>query len=82
MGHTNTGGIEPVWSHSGRELFAPRNGQRQMVAVTIETRPTFSTGASAVLFSETGLLSPQYDVSPDDLRSSSSASRSAMLLVR
>jgi hypothetical protein len=43
-----------------------------MVAVTIETRPTFSTGASAVLFSETGLLSsvlhPQCDASPDDQR--------------
>ncbi|MEO6444361.1 MAG: protein kinase [Gemmatimonadaceae bacterium] len=66
-----TGGIEPVWSHSGRELFY-RNGQHEMVAAAIETKPTFSVTSRVVLFSDAGLLSsvlhPEYDVASDDQR--------------
>ena len=68
---STSGGGEPLWSHSGRELFY-RNGQGEMVAVQVETEPTFSPGQSEVLFSETqfqsGLNDAQYDVTPDDER--------------
>ena len=65
------GGAEPVWSHSGRELFY-RNGLGEMVAVPVETEPTFSVGQPEVLFPATEFRSnaehPQYDVTPDDQR--------------
>ena len=63
-------GSEPVWSHSGRELFY-RQGTRLM-AVDIKTQPVFSAGGGQVLFQgqyERGLPGrPNYDVSPDDQR--------------
>ena len=66
---STSGGSEPVWSHSTGELFY-RNGQGDMVAVQVETEPTFSAGQSSVLFAATEFLSSpvgaQYDVSPDD----------------
>jgi serine/threonine-protein kinase len=65
------GGSEPVWSRSGRELFY-RNGQGELVAVQVETEPTFARGATRVLFSATEYLADrrrrQYDVSRDDER--------------
>jgi eukaryotic-like serine/threonine-protein kinase len=68
---STTGGIEPLWSRSGQELFY-RNDQRQMVAVRVATDPTFSLGPASVLFTETAFLRslfrPQYDVTPDDQR--------------
>ena len=68
---STNGGIEPVWSHGGRELFY-RNGRRQMVAVQITTTPTFTQGKSLSLFTDSGLASsifnPQYAVSRDDQR--------------
>ena len=44
------GGREPVWAHSGRELFY-RNGANEMVAVQVVTDPTLATAAREVLFS-------------------------------
>ena len=68
---SNGGGSEPVWAHSGRELFY-RRGQDEMMAVQVETEPTFSAGESNVLFSATEFQSspfhPQYDVSLDSER--------------
>ena len=65
------GGTEPLWSRGGRELFY-RNGQGDMVAVRVETEPTFSAGPTNVLFSATEYLADnrrhQYDVTPDDER--------------
>ncbi len=66
------GGREPVWSHSGRELFY-RNGQGEMVAVEVQTEPTFSAGESSVLFSASEFRANangqrQYDVAPDGER--------------
>ena len=65
------GGLEPLWSHSGRELFY-RSGNNDMVAVEILAGPTFSRGESRVLFSMRDYTSvpnhPNYDVSPDDQR--------------
>ena len=68
---SSRGGTEPVWSHSGRELFY-RDGAGNMVAVTVRTIPTFSLGASVVLFSTAEFRSAetqaQYAVSRDDRR--------------
>jgi dipeptidyl aminopeptidase/acylaminoacyl peptidase len=65
------GGIEPVWSRNGRELFY-RNLRREMVAVPIETQQTFTVGPAEVLFSasnlKTNVIHPQYYVSPDGRR--------------
>lgn len=65
------GGTEPLWSRGGGELFY-RNAQGEMVAVRVETEPTFSAGPTNVLFSATGYLANanhrHYDVTADDQR--------------
>jgi serine/threonine-protein kinase len=72
------GGLEPVWSRNGRELFY-RSGDR-MMAVEISSRrdsngafPSgFSAGVPRLLFEGhyqfSGLVSSDYDVSPDGQR--------------
>src|SRR5207302_8973 len=67
---SNGGGAEIVWARSGRELFY-RNGTKLM-AVDIQTTPSFSAGNPRVLFDgpftsgQPGL--PGYDVSLDGQR--------------
>jgi serine/threonine-protein kinase len=65
------GGTEPLWSHSGRELFY-RDGPANLVAVEVNPAPTFSPGLSTTLFPIGGFRSrtlyPEYAVSPDDRR--------------
>jgi serine/threonine-protein kinase len=65
------GGAEPVWSRDGRELFYRSSGG-ELVAVAVETEPTFSAGARTVLFSVSDYRAdvnhPQYDVAPDGRR--------------
>jgi serine/threonine-protein kinase len=65
------GGSEPAWAPDGRELFY-RSGRGDMVAVRVETEPTFSAGGRSILFSasmfRSDLNHPQYDVSPDGER--------------
>jgi serine/threonine-protein kinase len=65
------GGSEPLWSRDGREIFY-RNGQGEMVAVSVETTPAFSVGSTSVLFSDAGYRRAsarrQYDVAPDGQR--------------
>ena len=66
---STNGGYDPVWAHSGRELFY-RNGANELVAVQVSGNPTFVAGQQEVLFSMTDYLpsngNPLYDVSPDD----------------
>ncbi|MDQ3517564.1 MAG: serine/threonine-protein kinase [Gemmatimonadota bacterium] len=68
---SSRGGTEPLWSHSGRELFY-RDRDGNMVAVEVKTTPTFAAFGLKVLFSGDGFLSsefePQYAVSADDRR--------------
>ena len=63
------GGVEPVWAHSGRELFY-RRPTREMVAVRVRTDPAFEVGPQSVLFSGRDFPPADshqgYDVSPDD----------------
>jgi len=63
------GGTEPLWAHSGRELFY-RDGKGNLVAAEIRTQPAFTVGKQAVLFSALSFdalqFHQQYDVAPDD----------------
>jgi Tol biopolymer transport system component len=65
---SNEGGVQPVWARSGREIFY-RNGDK-MMAVPIETEPSFRAGKPSLLF-ERPLSNPDvpqgpyYDVTPD-----------------
>ena len=65
------GGLDPVFAHSGRELFY-RNGANELVAVQFTENPTFATVREEVLFPMDGYLTASahamYDVSPDDRR--------------
>jgi serine/threonine-protein kinase len=67
---STNGGTEPVWSHDGRELFY-LNGDA-MMAVEIQTSPTFAAAAPRMLFEGRYVRSPNsvasYDVSADDRR--------------
>ncbi len=65
------GGTEPVWSHSGKELFY-RDGDANLVAVAVRSVPTFSTGDAVTLFPAAGFRAgrrgAEYAVAPDDRR--------------
>ncbi len=64
------GGTEPVWAHSGRELFYKANGD--LMVVEVLPGAAFETGERRVLFSIAGFhsfeLHQQYDVTSDDQR--------------
>jgi serine/threonine-protein kinase len=64
------GGQEPVWAHSGRELFYKGSGN--LMVVEVLPGATFVTGERRVLFStqgfHSGTVHRQYDVTPDDQR--------------
>lgn len=68
---SNNGGLEPVWARNGRELFY-RNGAGEMVAVEVETEPTFVAGQQRVLFDAGGYRLVEnyhsYDVTSDGER--------------
>ncbi len=63
------GGGEPLWAHSGRELFY-RSAARQTMAVPITTTPTLAIGQGRALFADSSyVLAPSYrgyDVTQDD----------------
>ena len=65
------GGTEPLWSHSGRELFY-RDGDGGLVSVSVTPGPAFAIGTRHVLFAAGAYRSDeshrQYDVTPDDRR--------------
>jgi Tol biopolymer transport system component len=64
------GGREPVWAHSGRELFY-RSADR-MMATEVTSQPAFQPATSRVLFQgpyeTTTTNSPNFDITPDDQR--------------
>jgi hypothetical protein len=68
---STTGGGEPVWANSGRELYY-RNGRNELVAAEVRAGPGFSVGEQRTLFSITPYLDlgfmQSYNVSPDDRR--------------
>jgi Tol biopolymer transport system component len=66
-----SGGDNPIWSRSGRELFY-RDETDQLVAVDVTLNPTFSVGRQTALFSASDFLRgdghPMYDVTADAQR--------------
>jgi serine/threonine-protein kinase len=68
---TTRGGTEPLWSHSGKELFY-RDVRGNLVAVEVESTPTLSLGRSTILFPASNYFSferaAQYSVARDDQR--------------
>ena len=66
---SRAGGTEPVWSHSGKELFF-RDGANRLVAAEIAPGAAFRVVAERVLFSTNGYVTDNrhlhYTVSPDD----------------
>ena len=66
------GGSSPRWSHSGKEIFY-LDAVENMMSASVSTNPTFSLGATKILFRASPYIaSPgahhQYDVSRDDQR--------------
>jgi serine/threonine-protein kinase len=65
------GGTEPVWAHSGRELFY-RSGDEDLMVTDVVTAPTFKPGQPRVLFSLRGYYRSvnhaHYDITADDQR--------------
>ncbi len=68
---SSDGGEEPVWAHSGAELFF-RDAANQLVSVAIAPGANFAPGPPRVLFSTLAFLGSdgraQYDISSDDHR--------------
>jgi Tol biopolymer transport system component len=61
------GGMNPIWSRAGRELFY--RAAADLVVVSVETEPGFTLGKPTVLFSGRYRLSGRdFDVSPDGKR--------------
>ncbi len=67
---SSEGGTEPLWSHSGRELFYKSGGF--MMAAQIQTSPNFAVRARHQLFPVGDYFNnawhPRYVVLPDDQR--------------
>jgi eukaryotic-like serine/threonine-protein kinase len=66
------GGTEPVWSHSGRELFYLTQ-DNELVAATVTPEPPFAVLDRRTLFARPvtfalNIAISAYDVSPDDSR--------------
>jgi Tol biopolymer transport system component len=59
------GGSEPVWSHSGKELFYRRAGM--LVSVAVSATSAFSFGMPKPLFPDRRYTG-RYAVAPDDSR--------------
>lgn len=68
---SQNGGIEPMWSRNGRELFYRGFGERgaPLMAVTVQTSPEFHVVSRTELFDvsdyEAAVPHSNYDVGPD-----------------
>ncbi len=59
------GGSEPFWSQNGHELFYRNVGNNKLMAVDVETSPTFRASRPKALF---GGPYTSYDITPDGQR--------------
>ncbi len=68
---SSRGGREPLWSHSGREIFY-RDASQNLVSVPVQTNPTFFAGPATILFSDRDFIlggnHQHYDVTRDGSR--------------
>ena len=87
---STAGGGDPLWSHSGRELFY-RSAQEAMTSVAIRPGATFAFEQPKALFSTANYLPitpvQSYDVTPDDkrflmLRATSTNERNELIVVQ
>ena len=87
---STAGGIAPVWSHSGKELFY-RSNQDAIMTVAVHPGSTFSFDPPKRLFSTAQYIGigpvPSFDVSPDDkrfllLRETASNERNELIVVQ
>jgi serine/threonine-protein kinase len=87
---STAGGSDPLWSHSGRELFY-RSSQDALTSVAIRPGATFGFEQPKALFSTSNYLTnapvQSYDVSPDDkrfllLRATASTERNELIVVQ
>jgi eukaryotic-like serine/threonine-protein kinase len=87
---STAGGGDPVWSHSGRELFY-RSTNEQLMTVAVHPGATFLFEQPKPLFSTTNYVNinpvASFDVSPDDkrflfLRETASNERNEMIVVQ
>lgn len=62
------GGIQPLWSPDGRELFYRSPDGRRVLAVPVETGRGFSAGTPAMLFEGSYFQRGGYDVAPNGHR--------------
>ncbi len=63
---STSGGGNPVWARSGRELFYYHSNQ--LLAAPVTTTPRFSAGKPQLLFEAPYLSFTDYDASPDGRR--------------
>ncbi len=65
---STSGGTNPLWASNGRELFYRRGAA--LVAVPVQTEPSFTPATPEVLFEGPYVLGPgrNYDVAPDGQR--------------
>jgi serine/threonine-protein kinase len=84
------GGTDPVWSHSGRELFY-LSGQNEMTSVSVSPGPSFAISPPKTLFSAAPYTPippvPAFDLSPDDkqflmLRETTPTERNELIVVQ
>lgn len=66
------GGVEPMWAHSGDELFY-KDSQRRLVAASVRTDPSFEVVDRTPLFTfdpaaQITAVMAEYDVAADDQR--------------
>jgi len=61
---SNGGGIRPVWSHDGKQLFYFANGKIWAVDVKSDAS-TIATGSPHLLFEVSSPAGPSFDVGPD-----------------
>jgi serine/threonine-protein kinase len=87
---STAGGGDPVWSHSGRELFY-RSANEQLMTVAVHPGASFSFEQPKPLFSTANYVNinpvPSFDVSPDDkrflfLRETASNERNELIVVQ
>jgi len=84
-------GRDPLWSHSGRELFYVSPGSGKLMSVAVKPGATFAFEQPRPLFSTVPYVSggsmPAYNVGPDDkrflfLRESAQNERSELIVVQ
>ena len=65
---STNGGMQPLWSPDGRELFYRSVDGREVLAVPIDRRSIFASGTPEVLFEGPYPASGRYDLDPDGPR--------------